>query len=673
MKKTTVKSFYRRALGALLLGAAPLAALAQASAPAPAADPIVEARAALGQRDGARLALLVAQMNEQRHPLAPWADYWELGLRLAQATQADLDAFYARWPGSYVEDRLRNDWLLELGRRRDWTNFSREYARFRMRDDREVGCYALLVDHLSGRNVRDAAREAWMGQRDADQGCALLAATLYEARQFEAADVWRKARLAADAARPRALRQALALLGDSVAQQGAQAYESPARHLARAAGARDAVGAELAALALVRMAAGDPEAAATQLDNKWQDQLAPELASWVWSGIAKQAALRLSPLAPQYYQRAARGARELEWADETLAWKARAGLRAGQWQQVLQAVNAMGLAEQRDPTWVYWKARALLALAGGSGDAAAMRAQGRTLLESIAGQFHFYGKLAAEELGRPLALPPKPASLTEAEREAARRHPGLQRALQLIALGLRNEGVREWNWTVAFSVPGGLPDRALLAAAQLACEREVWDRCINTSERTRTLADFEQRFPMPFRNDVVARAHEIGVDPAYVYGLIRQESRFVTDARSHVGASGLMQVMPATAQWTARRIGLPLRPGMLADRDVNLTIGTSYLKLVLDDFGGSQAMGAAAYNAGPNRPRRWREGATLEPAIWAENIPFSETRDYVKKVLSNATYYAGILSGRVPSLKARLGSAIGPREAAAPPPQRDLP
>jgi soluble lytic murein transglycosylase len=208
-----------------------------------------------------------------------------------------------------------------------------------------------------------------------------------------------------------------------------------------------------------------------------------------------------------------------------------------------------------------------------------------------------------------------------------------------------------------------MDDRELLAAAQLACDREVWDRCINTSERTRAEIDMEQRFPMPFRKEVTARANDIGLDPAYVYGLIRQESRFVMDARSSVGASGLMQIMPATARWTAKKIGMSYSRDLIADRETNLKIGTAYLKLVLDDFGGSQPLAAAAYNAGPNRSRRWRDGPSLEPAVWAENVPFNETRDYVKRVLSNATYYAAKLSDAVPSLTGRLGRAIAPATA----------
>jgi soluble lytic murein transglycosylase len=201
----------------------------------------------------------------------------------------------------------------------------------------------------------------------------------------------------------------------------------------------------------------------------------------------------------------------------------------------------------------------------------------------------------------------------------------------------------------------------------------VWDRCINTSERTKDLIDFEQRFPMPLRETVVRRAGEIRLDPAYVYGLIRQESRFVMDARSHVGASGLMQVMPATAKWTAKKIGLTgFTPDQINDREVNVAIGTGYLKLVLDDFEGSMPLATAAYNAGPGRSRNWRNGPVLEAAIWAENIPFQETRDYVKKVLSNTTNYAAILTRQPQSLKARLGT-VGPRQSPIADVNKDLP
>jgi soluble lytic murein transglycosylase len=545
-----------------------------------------------------------------------------------------------------------------------------------MNDDREVTCYALLAEHHAGKDVAEAARAAWLAQREADDGCALLASTLYEAKVFGPADVWRKTRSAIDAGRLRVARQAAALLGPAVATGVADLGDSPALYLARKASASGRNPAELTSLALVRTAANDPEAAARQLTERWDRALPADLAAWAWASVAKQAAMKLLPEAADHYQRAATRAgkhgSELDLADDTLAWKVRAALRAdngrSRWQQVVQAINSMTPAEQRDPAWVYWKARALRAVAVDSQEGDSMRALAADLMRAIAGQMHFYGKLAAENLQQPIALPAPPAPLTDAERSAAQRHPGLARALHLISIGLRGEGVREWNYSLR-----GMGERELLAAAQLACDREVWDRCINTSERTQAEIDMAQRFPMPYRAEVQARSKEIGLDPAYVYGLIRQESRFIMDAKSHVGASGLMQIMPATARWTAKKIGLDYRADLIGDRTTNIKLGTSYLKLVLDDFSGSQALAAAAYNAGPGRPRRWREGPLLETAIWAENIPFAETRDYVKKVLSNATYYAALLTGQPPSLRERLGSLIGPREASAAVPDKEIP
>ncbi len=646
---------------ALLIGALP--ARAQTTGDAL----VLEARDALRRHDRTKLAAARTAAIAAQHPLAPWIDYWELGNRLSEVRQDEVEAFYARWPGSYVEDRLRNDWLLELGHRRDWANFAREFPRFRMNDDREVTCYAVLSEHMAGRNVVDAARAAWYAQRDVDEGCTLLATVMIEAKRFTQDDIWRAARLAVEFNRPRVARLAANFINLQAANAVTELLDQPARYLTRRANVSGRLNAELTALAVMRMAWNDPEAAAGQLEQRWQLALPPELASIAWATVAKQAAIKLMPEAVPYYQLGWKaghrpGQPAVEWTDDALGWAVRSALRSGRgtqrWSTAQSAIAAMSAAEQREPVWVYWKARALAALAKNGPEGDADRTQSRQLLESIAGQLNFYGLLATEELGQPIMLPPKPAPLTMAERVIAQGNPGLSRSLQLISLGLRSEGVREWNYMLR-----GMSDRELLAAAQLACEREVWDRCINTSDRTRSEIDLDQRFPTPFRTDVLAKAAEIGIDPAYVYGLIRQESRFVMDARSAVGASGLMQLMPATAKWTAKKLGVPFTPTMITDREQNIRLGTGYLKLVLDDFGGSQPLAAAAYNAGPSRSRRWRDGPVLEPAIWAENIPFNETRDYVKKVLTNAVLYASVLTGQPASLKARLGASIGPRDA----------
>ena len=625
---------------------------------------VVAAREAWSKRDAARLASLRERLLVAGHPLAMWADYWDLNLRLAAATPAEVEAFYARWSGTYVEDRLRNDWLLVAGKRRDWQSVRRDYPRFRMNDDPQVACYAILAEHAAGGAVRDRALDAWLAQRDADDGCHHLARTLLAAGAFGEREVWRKVRLATEQGRAAAARAALDLLG-GVPGAATPWWTEPARTLARPPATRPADA--LDALAVARLAASDPGLAAQRLEAGLEDRLAVEWAAWAWSQVGRQAAARLQPGAAAHFRRAEayalRAGIAPPWADETLEWQVRAALRAvpTDWRMVRFAVDGMTPAARADAAWTYWGARADLGLGAQGGDGAAQRERGERALEALAGQMSFYGKLAAEDLGRELRLPPAPARLTPAEREAAAGNPGLARGLRLVAAGLRSEGNREWNFTLR-----GMDDRRLLAAAQLACDRQVWDRCINTSDRTRDEVDVAQRFPTPLRSAVLAQSARSGVDPAFVYGLIRQESRFVMDARSHVGASGLMQLMPATARLTAKRLGVPYGPGQINDRDTNLRLGTGYLRMMLDQFEGSQALAAAAYNAGPGRPSRWRNGPELDPAIWAETVPFSETRDYVKKVLSNAVYYAAILGAEDPlSMRARLGGSIGPRLAAA--------
>ncbi|MCA0240579.1 MAG: lytic transglycosylase domain-containing protein [Proteobacteria bacterium] len=651
-------------------------ATAAAGAPSPD-DPIVEAREALRKKDKPRLQALRERVVAARHPLAQWVDYWELGSRLAEAQQGELEAFFERWSGSYVEDRLRNDWLLELGRRRDWVNFTREHPRYRMNDDLEVQCYALLAQHLAGREVKAAALAAWYAQRELDDGCNALATALAEAHKLKAGEIWHEMRLSVDANRLRAARAAAALLGPSTATAIGEVLDQPARFLKRHLVEPSGQHQELAVLALMRLAAGDPDAAQAELASGWSRWLDDDDAALAWATIGRALAQRLDDRAYDAYQQAWRRQREQgsapRWSDDTLAWNVRAALRSPRpdrerWGRVLQAIEAMSPAAAKDPGWDYWKARALKARARNEAERERAAAAFERLANG-AGSFGYYTLLAAQDLGRPAGLPPLPPPLTEAEQALAAQTPGLQRGLQMARIGLRDEGRREWNFSLR-----GLGDRELLAAAQFACQAQDWQLCINTSERTREQVDLRQRYPMPFAAEITARARDSGLEPAFVFGLIRQETRFLPQLRSSAGAAGLMQLMPATARWTARKLGVPFQPEQVTDIPTNLLLGTTYLKLVLDDFAGSQALAAAAYNAGPNRPRRWREGPVLDTAIWAENIPFNETRDYVKKVLANATIYDHLLGNAAPRpLLQRLGPRIGPREAGAAAADANLP
>ena len=640
-------------------------AQAQVQAPNKGDEVILEMHQAFRKGDKNRLAALLPQARG--HVLEPLAAYWDMRVRLDTAPESEIRSFLNTYAGSYYEDRLRNDWLLQLGKRRDWTTFTAEYPRYRMRDDRELRCYALATEAMNSKaDVAEEAKRLWYSLREADDGCTYVADHLHSGKQINGLDLWRKARIAMDANRPRAAQAAVDIEAPRLSEQVALIHADPAKYLDKRIIAITRNRKELAVLALIRLAAKDPDEAADLLNRRWAIQLSQEERNWTWGVIGKQAAQKLQDNAASHF---AKVQKDSDLNDDLLSWKVRAALRQGQWRQVLSATQAMSPESQKDPAWVYWRARALMATAQDT----AQRQEAQGLLRSIASVKGFYEQLALEDLGQPITAPERPMALTPQEKAAALTNPGLQRALYAIQIGLRPEGNREWNYSTNLHTPGGMNDRELLAAADLACQRQVWDRCINTSDRTKDVIDFDQRFPMPLREIVVRRAGEIQLDPAYVYGLIRQESRFIMDARSHVGASGLMQVMPATAKWTAKKIGMSsFTPDQITDKEVNVAIGTGYLKLVLDDFEGSMAMAAAAYNAGPGRPRNWRNGPVLEAAIWAENVPFQETRDYVKKVLSNTTNYAAILTRQPQSLKTRLGQ-VGPRNSALVEVNTDLP
>jgi soluble lytic murein transglycosylase len=614
----------------------------------------VEMSEAYKRNDRKRLTALLPQAKG--HVLEPWAAYWEMSSRLDDASVQEIQDFLARYADSYQEDRLRNEWLLLLGKRREWPTFLAELPKFRMNDDPEVRCYALLADaSVNDADVASQVMELWLAQREPDEGCAAAAAHLLKQEKLTATAIWQRARLGFEFDKPRIAMQAVGLINPDLVFSLNAIYQKPENYLDEKFFALRPRTKELVTLALVRLASSNFEAAATEIDKlRWRAQLTLEERSWIWGVIGKRAARSLSDKALGYY---AQG-QETQMHSDHLIWRARAALRAGAWEQVLTSIASLSPTLRKEPDWIYWRARALVAL--NQPDAPA-RAQ--ALYESIASTKGFYEQLALEELGLKITVPAGPEPLSEEERDAALNHPGLKRALYAIQMGLRTDGVREWNYSTNLHQRGGMSDRELLAAAGLACEQKIWDRCISTSQRTRSLVDFEQRYPTPYLSEVNKRALKAGIDPAFVYGLIRQESRFIAEAQSNVGAAGLMQVMPATARWTARKIGMSnFRPKQITDRETNITIGTSYLKLVLDNFGGSMPLAAAAYNAGPSRSRNWR-GLTgdplLEAAIWAENVPFPETRDYIKKVLANTTNYAALLTGQPQSLKTRLGM-IGP-------------
>ena len=352
---------------------------------------------------------------------------------------------------------------------------------------------------------------------------------------------------------------------------------------------------------------------------------------------------RLDPQAPAW----AEHARHAAISDHTRVWLARAALAEQDWTGLERILRAMDPALRQSPTWTYWHGRAQ--------DALGHHKQAHHIFQGLATRHDYYGKLAREELALPPAALPTPKAAPDSLVNAMDDNDGIRQAMAFYALGLRGEGNREWNFQMR-----GRNEQELRAAATWAARHGLLDRAINTDERILTgQADYSLRFPTPFAEQLLTITSQHAIDPAWVYGLIRQESRFVMQARSHVGASGLMQIMPDTARWVARQMGnTTYQAGQIDDLTTNLTFGSYYLKRALDDLSGSPVLATAGYNAGPRRAHTWRASLSrpLEGAIFTELIPFTETRHYVKAVLSNTVDYATLFSGQPQSLKSWLAT-----------------
>lgn len=601
----------------------------------------LQLREASRQNDADRAAGLAARLPNYAIP--SYVDYYRLKPRLRDASNDEVLDFLKRYEGSAIADRMRNDWMLELGRRRDWVQFDRELPQFVKNDDYQVKCYALLSRAVKGQNVADEARVLLDNPPNYGDACAALIAQLAQSGQFTTKDLLAQLRLAGEMHATGPSRRTALLLGASDTR-AAQAVDVPALAMARGVGNTPAEH-QIYLVAVGRMARTSVKLATVAL-NKNASQLSPEERAIGWAGIAYAASITLAPDAYDYWQRAA-GA-PLSW--QQLEWKTRIALRRGDWKMVRSTIEAMEKPQREQAGWTYWLARA---------DAVLERKdEAQTLLRRIADQNSFYGQLAMEELGQQITTPPSAAPPTAAELAQAASNPGFKRALKFFSLRLRFEGTREWNWAL-----NNMTERQLLASAEYARQNQILDRMVSTSERTRTEFDYTQRFPAPHDDILQPTAQSLGLDQAWVYGLIRQESRFVTDAQSGVGAAGLMQVMPSTGKWVADKIGLAdYGHGMLNDIRTNIVLGTNYLNMVLANADGSQVLATAAYNAGPARARSWRGllNTPMEGAIFVESIPFDETRTYVRNVMSNATNYAALFERRPQSLKARLGT-ISPR------------
>ena len=557
------------------------------------------------------------------------SDYSQYQSAIDAAKRGDdawVQQFLSQASDSAMAENVRNEWLKTLGARGQWDLFRQEFGKLNAAGvAQEVQCYA---DLSSGNYSKAAELVRVTGKLPA--GCTRLVESAAASGRLNTNDAWRRVR---------------GLLSNS--------QTTDARNLAAALGSPFEGGAqgatEYSLLSVIGKDARKSASAAATLSDM-ESGLSREQRSFAWGVLGHyHAQSQNMPTALSYYGRVSD---RKQLTDEQLEWYARAALRLQRWDELASVIQHMPEKLQKDPTWQYWLGRSFAAQGKSS--------QAKEMYEKAAASGrNFYAVMAGEELGRRINTR---NNVSDADARDVRRMSedgAIKRALVLFKNSqsngdskMRRQAQAEWRFATR-----DFNEDNLLTAAQVAFDNQFYDMAINSADRTDHKLNYKLRYLSPFKDLTVRYAEQAGVDPAWVYGLIRQESRFVMGAQSSVGAQGLMQVMPATAREIAGKIGMS--SSELYTMDGNIRMGTWYMADAKRRLQNNEVMATAGYNAGPGRARNWQASSPLEGAIYAETIPFTETRDYVKKVMTNATYYASLFNKPQTSLKQRMGTVPG--------------
>jgi soluble lytic murein transglycosylase len=564
------------------------------------------------------------------YPLYPYLVYQDLQNRLARYPVADVRSFLETYDDSPLASRLRRNWLEQLARNNRWQTFLEDYE---PTGQDTLTCWyrrALLNTGQQAAALRDI-ETLWLQGHSLPNVCDPLFNLWKRQGGFTPERIWKRFALAMGN-RERRLASYLKGLMNGDARRAAEFWLSVDSNPRVILQANRLKSGDLRLLPILihgvyRWSQSDSVQAAAALDtlqrrynlprNKLMD-IERRLALLVASRGHKDALKRLTALPPAAVD------------EQVREWRVRVSLQREDWSLALQWLDQLTAEEQSTPRWQYWRARALAAT-GQKKDA-----QG--FYKEAAKQRDYYSFLAADRLELPYQLNNNPVAVSAKQLAAIEKIPAIQRARELYILGRVQEGRSEWQYAMA-----GFDDKALKAAALLAHDWNWHHQVILTLAQAKYWDDLALRFPLPHRQQVVANARNNAINPAWVYAVMRQESAFQKDARSPAGALGLMQIMPATGRRIARtlEVSLPSQYRLL-DTDLNIRFGAHYLRYTLDKFQDNPVLATAAYNAGPGRVTQWLKEDTIPIAadIWAETIPFFETRKYVQRVMEYTVIYS---------------------------------
>ena len=584
------------------------------------------------------------------YPLRGYAEYEFLKDRTATTPAAELRRFIADNKDAPIGEALRRRWLHRLADSGDWAAFVREYED--AEDDHELRCFRLARswhEAPTAPAVHAQLQQLWLTGNKLPAVCEELFTPWRQAGQLSRDLVWARIKLSMEK-RNLSFSEHLArhLPEDERVwvRRWISMHKDPVRELE---GIKYPVDSELARTVvrygLMRLAYNDAEIAMqrwqqlkakhpfTEADNYYVVRTVGIIGAQAHLPVAAEWLAGIMP----------------EEQDETLRqWRVRAAIRAGQWALANSFLRTLNEKEQREAQWRYWQARVW--------DTLGFKTKAREVFAPLARERGYYGFLAADRLAQPYSMQHVGVEVSPKEVSAMLARPGIQMAQELFGLGDVVAARRQWAHTTR-----RMSNRELEVAAVIAAQWGWHDRAILTMSRTENLDDLELRFPLMYRPIVEASAKANAIDAGWVYGVMRQESAFMSDARSSAGALGLMQLMPATG----RLVGRALKPPVKTDEAIlkienNLQLGARYLRTVLNRYGGHQVLATAAYNAGPNRARDWLPAHTMEADVWVDTIPYTETRNYVKNVMAFTTVYDYRLGQPARRLQLRM-PAVEPR------------
>ena len=589
------------------------------------------------------------------YPLRAWADYAYFESRLADTPVSALRAFLAANPHAVVTAQLRRKWLQQLARDGDFDIFMKEFSAGER--DLQLNCerlkYVLARDKTATATL-DEIGKLWMTGESQPAHCDKLFDAWRATGQMTEDRVWERIWLATE-------RRNLALVEMLAEELPRRDRVWVRRLLAMHRDPGEALAAidypvenrrarEIVRYGVARLAREDALAAMQSWRSLREEfEFFGEDENYVLRAVGVHAALQHRPEALEWLS-----AVSADPGDDTLRqWRVRAAVREAHWPTVLRFASMLSDAERADDEWRYWRARALQET--GDTDAA------REIFAQLARKRSYYGFVAADRVGSAYTWNAASAGVTADERSRVAALPGIRMAQELLVLGDMPEARRQWAFATA-----PLDNRALTVAATLAAEWGWHDRAIRTANKSGELDDLDLRFPVAYRGLIEANARAYDLDAGWIYGVIRQESTFLADARSPAGALGLMQLMPRTGRLVARELKMGKMPeSRILDIENNLKLGAGYLRRMLDRNDNNPVLATASYNAGPHRVRSWLPASGKMPAdVWVDSIPYGETRDYVKNVLAFTTIYDFRLGGKGDRIRSRMRDVAAVEPAA---------